>query len=113
MKFKRFQFWGLSLSLTMKKLNIEKNDIESQLSLILKEMKKFNSLKYRVLIGIVQGFGSVIGATVIVSIAVFILSQIASHGISCKCQKKIINFFENSFWPCKSFVNFINNKNWL
>jgi len=47
-----------------------------ELARIHKELTRHNSLRFKFLSGIIFGFGSVIGGTVIVSIALFILTQL-------------------------------------
>jgi hypothetical protein len=41
-------------------------------------LKRLASFRFRFLFGIIEGFGAVIGATIVVSIAVIILSQLAT-----------------------------------
>lgn len=46
-----------------------------------RELKRYNSMKATFLRGIVSGFGYVIGATVVVSIVLFILAQLSHVGV--------------------------------
>jgi len=46
-----------------------------------KELRRYNSMRMTFLRGIVAGFGYVIGATVVVSIALFILAQLSNVGV--------------------------------
>ena len=46
-----------------------------------KELKKFNSLRLRFLIGITSGFGYVVGASVVVSLVLLILTKLAEIGV--------------------------------
>lgn len=60
-----------------KKISPEQ-ELSKQLSILIKEIKITNSLKHKFLLSLVTGLGTVIGATVLVALLIFILSKLAT-----------------------------------
>ncbi len=60
-----------------------------------KELAKGNSAHRKFWMGVATGFGTVIGATLIVAIALFILTQLASIEIIKPFVEQIVHIVEN------------------
>lgn len=50
--------------------------LANEVKILNKFIKRMTSMRYRFLYGIIEGFGGVIGATILVSIVVFILTKL-------------------------------------
>lgn len=76
--------------------NLADIELAKEIHKLNKYVEKLTSPTQRFFWGIIQGFGSVIGATVLVSILLYILAQLAQIGVL----KPFID----------SFINFITTK---
>jgi hypothetical protein len=61
--------------------NIDSEKLLVQMKELTKQVAASNSSSRRFLLGIVQGFGTVIGATLLVALVLFILGLLAKFGI--------------------------------
>lgn len=76
-----------------------KNDTEGlikELHLLRKELRLANSWKYRLLLSLLTGFGTVFGATVVVALVLFVLSQLASIELIRPLVEWTVHIVENS-----------------
>ncbi len=77
----------------------QKNDTEAlikELHLLRKELRLANSWKYRLVLALLTGFGTVFGATVVVALVLFILSQLASIELIRPLVEWVVHIVENS-----------------
>lgn len=77
--------------------NSKKQDLQPELVLS-EEIKKLNNnfkkttmIRYRLLFGIVEGFGGVIGATIVVSIVIFVLNRLENIDFLRPLVESILN----------------------
>lgn len=59
----------------------KKNELVHTLKCLQDEMEKQNSFTRKILLGMATGFGTVVGATILVAILVWVLSILAGMGI--------------------------------
>ncbi len=67
-----------------------------ELHLLRKELRLANSWRYRLLLALITGFGTVFGATVVVALVLFILSQLASIELIRPLIEWTVHIVENS-----------------
>lgn len=65
--------------------------LAKEVSDLTKLVKRMTSLRMRFLFGIIEGFGGVIGATIVVSIALFVLTQLEQVGFLKPFVESILN----------------------
>lgn len=61
-----------------------------------KELHTYNSWSQRLLLAVITGFGTVMGATVVVALIVYILTQLASIEMLKPFVENIVNIVEKS-----------------
>lgn len=74
----------------------KKNVLDKEIKLLRKELEKSNSPKRQFIQGVLSGLGGVIGATVVVSILVFILSQLENVSFVEPFIKDIVRMVKNA-----------------
>lgn len=77
----------------------QKNDtvaLIKELHLLRKELRLANSWKYRLVLALLTGFGTVFGATVVVALVLFILSQLASIELIRPLVEWVVHIVEDS-----------------
>lgn len=71
-------------------------DLSRQLALLTRELRISNSFKQKFIGALITGFGTVIGATILVALLVFILSQLASIELIRPLVQDIVNVVQSS-----------------
>lgn len=73
----------------------DENALINELKKVRKELSKSNSAHRKFWMGVTTGFGTVIGATVVVAIVLFILTQLASIEVIKPFVEQIVHIVEN------------------
>lgn len=74
----------------------EEQSLIKELHLLRQELRMANSWKHRFLWAVITGFGTVMGATVVVAIVLFILAQLASIEVIRPFVEWVVHIVENS-----------------
>lgn len=74
----------------------EEQNLIKELHLLRLELRMANSWKHRLLWAVITGFGTVMGATVVVAIVLFILAQLASIEVIRPFVEWVVHIVENS-----------------
>ena len=71
-------------------------DLSRQLALLTRELRISNSFKQKFVGALISGFGTVIGATLLVALLIFILSQLASIELIRPLVQNIVEVVQTS-----------------
>ncbi len=74
----------------------EEQSLIKELHLLRQELRMANSWKHRLLWAVITGFGTVMGATVVVAIVLFILAQLASIELIRPFVEWVVHIVENA-----------------
>lgn len=74
----------------------EEQSLIKELHLLRQELRMANSWRHRLLWAVITGFGTVMGATVVVAIVLFILAQLASIEIIRPFVEWVVHIVENA-----------------
>jgi hypothetical protein len=74
----------------------EEQSLIKELHLLRQELRMANSWKHRLLWSVITGFGTVMGATVVVAIVLFILAQLASIELIRPFVEWVVHIVENA-----------------
>ena len=82
----------------MGSFNLDHNHkfLTKEMKELTKELKISNSLSNRFLMAIITGFGTVIGATLLIALMLFILSKLATFETLKPFVEQIVQIVENS-----------------
>ncbi|MCC6643527.1 hypothetical protein IT411_02155 [Candidatus Peregrinibacteria bacterium] len=72
------------------------SDLSRQLAILTKELRTSNSFKQKVIGALITGFGTVIGATVLVALLIFLLTQLASIEMIRPMVQSIVEIVQTS-----------------
>lgn len=71
-------------------------DLSRQLAMLTRELRTANSFKQKFVGALITGFGTVIGATLLVALLIFILSQLASIELIRPLVQDIVTVVQSS-----------------
>lgn len=74
----------------------EEQSLIKELHLLRQELRLANSWKHRLLWAVITGFGTVMGATVVVALVLFILAQLATIEVIRPFVEWVVHIVENS-----------------
>lgn len=81
---------------TTSAIKFEEQSLIKELHLLHQELRMANSWKHRLLWAVITGFGTVMGATVVVAIVLFILAQLASIELIRPFVEWVVHIVENA-----------------
>lgn len=71
--------------------------LSDEIGMLIKELRDSNSLRRKLIGALLTGFGTVIGATLLVAILIFILTQLASIEVLRPLVESIVNMVKTSY----------------
>ncbi len=81
---------------TTQAIKVEEQSLIKELHLLRQELRIANSWKQRLLWAVIAGFGTVMGATVVVAVVLFILAQLASIELIRPFVEWVVHIVENA-----------------
>jgi len=82
---------------TKKTKEVTIHSLKEEIEILTKEIRALNSFRQKFISAVITGFGTVIGATVLVALLIYILTQLASIEIIRPFIESIVNMVKTSY----------------